>query len=269
MRTLRNVVAVVRILVFIVWTLFLIPLQVGALLFRSRFSWLIPQLYHRGNCLILGLKITVYGMPEESRAVLFVANHSSYLDIIILAALIQARFVSKREVASWPIFGFLAKLNRTVFVNRRRRESGRKLDEMKNHLTSGERLILFPEGTSNDGNRVLKFNSTFFAAADTTFDGTSIKVQPVAISYTRLWGLPMGRGDRPLRAWYGDMKMAGHLWAIFTSGPTDVEVAFLPAVVNKEFPSRKDMAQHCEHNIASAVSNILGGKYVNGVNPHC
>jgi len=186
------------------------------------------------------------------------------LDIIVLAALLEACFISKIEVATWPLFGLLAKLNQTVFVKRRVTESAQKLGEIQSRLKSGQRLILFPEGTSSDGNRVLAFNSTFFAAGDAEGSGAPVIIQPIAIAYTRLWGLPLGRGDRPLRAWYGDMSMAGHLWSVFNSGPTDVEVAFLPSVTLNGFSSRKELAKHCEQAVALAVSRILGGNFSGG-----
>ena len=259
-----NTLAVFRVLAFLAWTACLLPFQVGSLLVGSRLSWFIPRLYHRGNCFILRLKVRVYGVPSNSPSVLFVSNHSSYLDIIVLAALLEACFVSKFEVASWPLFGLLAKLNQTVFVKRRVTESAEKLGEIQNRLKAGQRLIFFPEGTSSDGNRVLTFNSTFFAAGDAEGSDLSVKIQPIAVAYTRLWGLPLGRGGRPLRAWYGDMSMAGHLWSVFNSGPTDVEVAFLPSVTLNSFSSRKELAKHCEQTVALAVSRILGGKFFGG-----
>ena len=256
-----NVLAGVRLLAFLAWTFLLLPLQVCALLVGSHLSWRIPRLYHQGNCFLLGLRVIKHGIPDNSQGVLFVSNHSSYLDIIVLAALTEACFVSKFEVASWPLFGMLAKLNHTVFVKRRMRESGEKLREIEARLRQGQRLILFPEGTSSDGNRVLPFNSTFFAAGSTRWDGFPVKVQPIAIGYTRLLGIPLGRGDRPSCAWYGDMSLAGHLWSVFKSGTTDVEVAFLPSVTVCDFASRKELAKSCESNIAFALSNMLGGNF--------
>ena len=259
-----NVLAIVRLLAFLAWTFLLLPLQVCALLVGSRLSWRIPRLYHQGNCFLLGLRVIEHGAPDKSPAVLFVSNHSSYLDIIVLAALTEACFVSKSEVAGWPLFGVLARLNHTVFVKRRMRESGEKLGEIKARLRQGQRLILFPEGTSSDGNRVLPFNSTFFAAGNAKWDGFPVKVQPVAIGYTKVLGLPLGRGDRPARAWYGDMTLAGHLWSVFKSGPTDVEVAVLPCLTLCDFASRKELAKSCENNVAFALSEILRGTFREG-----
>jgi len=234
---------------------------VCALLVGSHLSWRIPRLYHQVNCFLLGLRVIKHGIPDKSQAVLYVSNHSSYLDIIVLAALTEACFVSKFEVASWPLFGMLAKLNHTVFVKRRMRESGEKLREIKARLRQGQRLILFPEGTSSDGNRVLPFNSTFFAAGSTRLDGFPVKVQPIAIGYTQLSGLPLGRGGRPSCAWYGDMSLAGHLWSVFKSGAIDVEVAFLPSVRACDFASRKELAKSCESNVAFALSDMLRGNF--------
>ena len=126
-----NALATVRLLAFLAWTFLLLPLQVCALLVGSHLSWRIPRLYHQGNCFLLGLRVIKHGIPDNSQGVLFVSNHSSYLDIIVLAALTEACFVSKFEVYSWPLFVVLAKMNNTVFVQSKMRESGKKLGEIK------------------------------------------------------------------------------------------------------------------------------------------
>lgn len=203
----------------------------------------------------------VRGVANNRPSVLFVSNHSSYLDIIVLGSVLEACFISKSEVASWPLFGLLAKLNHTVFVKRRVVESSKKLVEIKDRLALGQRLILFPEGTSSDGNRVLRFNSTFFGVGEGGCGGSAVCVQPIAVVYTRLRGLPLGRGGRPSRAWYGDMNMAPHLWSLFKSGPTEVEIAFLPCTTFDTFGSRKELAKHCEQRVAYAVSDIIRGKF--------
>ncbi len=187
------------------WMLSLLPAQYLALRMGWRASWAIPQLYHRGNCRIMGLRILCRGQAADSGPIVYVSNHSSYFDIVVLASLLRASFVAKQEVATWPVLGLLAKLNRTVFVERRATRSQHHRNQMLERLDAGESLILFPEGTSNDGNRVLRFNSTFFSIAEAEAAGAVPRVQPVSIAYTELNGLPMGLRRRPQFAWYGDM----------------------------------------------------------------
>ena len=147
------------------------------------------------------------------RPTLFVCNHSSYLDITVLGSMILGSFVAKTEVASWPFFGMLAKLQRTIFVDRRRHSTHTQRDDLLARLTEGDNVILFPEGTSNDGNRVLPFRSALFSVAEPRRHGggegqiKDLIVQPVSIAYVRLNGLPVGHGLRPLFAWYGDMEL--------------------------------------------------------------
>ena len=102
---------------------------------------------------------------------LFLSNHVSYFDITVLGALIDGSFVAKSEVAGWPLFGMLAKLQRTVFVVRRQGQAGAQRDAVAERLTRGENLIVFPEGTSGDGTRALPFKSSLLAAANPLSNG--------------------------------------------------------------------------------------------------
>jgi len=265
MSGLAHAVASVRAAAFLVWTLFWLPIQAISLKFDTRLSWLVPQIYHRGNCLILGLRVLCHGCPSSDRPVLFVSNHTSYLDIVVLAAQLKATFVAKQEVAEWPGFGLLARLNRTVFVQRSARRSPEYRDEMHRRLAAGHNLILFPEGTSNDGNRVLNFNSTFFSVAENRVLTDPTTVQPVAIAYTRLNGLPVGRSRRPLFAWYGDMSLVGHLWSVLGQSTVTVEIAFLPPVTVETCGSRKEMAKHCQLLVATCVSDMISGRPIRSI----
>src|SRR5262249_24991833 len=116
---------------------------------KSRLLDLIPPIYHRFCCWLLDLHIEVHGSMSAVRPTLFVCNHSSYLDISVLGSIIRGSFVAKSEVADWPVFGFLAKLQRTVFVDRQRRTTSyHQRDQLARRLDAGDNLILFPEGTS-------------------------------------------------------------------------------------------------------------------------
>jgi 1-acyl-sn-glycerol-3-phosphate acyltransferase len=160
--------------------------------------------------------------------VLFVANHASYLDITVLGALIRGSFVAKAEIADWPFFGLLAKLQRTVFIERRSAQAAKHRDEIARRLEAGDDLILFPEGTSSDGNRILPFKSALFSVAEREVEGRPLTVQPVSVAYLKLDGLPIGREWRPNVAWYGAMNLLKHAWNLFTLGKLTVEVGFHP-----------------------------------------
>jgi 1-acyl-sn-glycerol-3-phosphate acyltransferase len=252
--------SLVRMLVYITLTLAMIPVQYIAIRRGSSLQRSLPRWYHRQCCKILGFRVERRGRQSRMHPTLFVSNHSSYIDIMVLGSLLPVSFVAKSEVASWPFFGWLAKLQRSVFVERRRHKSGNGRDEMSLRLEAGDDLVLFPEGTSNDGNRVLPFKSALFAAANTELDGHPITVQPVSIAYTRLDGVPMGRYLRPFFAWYGDMLLASHIWRAVGLGWVTVVVDFHPPVTLADFSSRKALSDHCHRQVSLGVAAALSGR---------
>ncbi len=244
---------------YILWTLALLPAQIVAVALQLGLAERIPRFYHRGVCRFIGLDVARRGEMSPRRPTLFVCNHTSYLDITVLGGLITGCFVAKREVADWPFYGLLAKLQRSVFVTRRRGKTGGARDELAGRLDAGDNLILFPEGTSNDGNRVLPFKSALFSVAERRPHDAPLTVQPVSIAYSKLDGQPMPRHLRPLVAWYGDMELVGHLWRLLGLGTLTVEVTFHPPVTIEAFGTRKALATHCHATIAAAVSAAVHG----------
>ncbi len=252
--------AFITALRFVGWTAALLPVQMFLVRFNMPLSKRLPMIWHRGVCRILAFRVEQHGEISRTRPTLFVCNHTSYLDISVLGAVLPASFVAKAEVRGWPLFGLLARLQRTVFVERRASRTAEHRDEMVRRLEKGDNLILFPEGTSNDGNRVLPFKSAFFGAAEKAINGEPLTVQPVSISYIRLDGIPIGRGYRPYFAWYGDMEMAGHLWNVFGLGQTTVAVEFHDPVSIADFASRKEMSAHCRRTVSDGVSRGIHGR---------
>ncbi len=253
--------ALCNLLLITAWTLALLPLQLAALGLGPRLASVLPRLYHRGNRAVLGLELEVIGEMVRARPALFVANHISWLDIVVLSSVIPASFVAKSEVAGWPIVGLLARLQRSLFVERRRRRRAAEYrDQMLARHEAGDLLILFPEATSSDGNRVLPFKSSLLAVAERPVRGAPLTVQPVSLAYTRLDNMPMGRRHRPLFAWYGDMPLLPHLWRLLGEGPATVVVEFHPVVTIEDVPSRKALAGYCHERIVAGVSRALAGR---------
>jgi lyso-ornithine lipid O-acyltransferase len=249
-----------RLSLYLALTLPLMPVQGVAVALKRPLARRLPRLYHGWAARLLGIHIKVDGERSAEKPTLFVANHTSYLDIEILGALIEGSFVAKREVARWPFFGWLAKLQRTVFVDRRVRSTASQRDAIRERLDEGDNLILFPEGTANDGNRVLPFKSSLFSVADYSGRGGALAVQPISLAYTRLDGIPLGRFYRPFFAWYGDMELAPHLWAMLGLGTVEVAVIFHRPVTLAQFGSRKALADHCYRVIARGVARALAGR---------
>lgn len=253
--------ASLRLFAYLCWTLLLVPVQIAALAARSRLVVSLPLFYHRICLRIIGIQVIARGTQATHSPVLFVANHSSYLDITILGSLIPGSFVSKAEVAAWPLFGTLAKLQRTVFVDRAaRRKVADQASEIMQRLTHGDNLILFPEGTSDNGVRVLPFKTALLSVAEQKVSGAFPVVQPVSITYTKLDGIPMGRAIRPFYAWYGDMAMFPHLWRVLGLGVATVEVEFHASVTMAEFASRKELADYCRRHISAGITAALAGR---------
>lgn len=251
-----------RIAVYLGWTLLLMPAQLLALAAGSRWRDHIPHVYHRVSSRILGFRIVTTGARSRERPTLFVSNHSSYLDIEILGALLEVSFIAKAEVARWPFFGLLARLQRSVFVERRTSKAGEHRDVVRRRLAAGDNLVLFAEGTSSDGNRTLPFKSALFSAAETTVDGRPVAVQPVSVTATALDGMPLGRRLRSLYAWYGDMALMSHLWRMVSAGRVTVHVHFHPVTTLAACGSRKALADHCWRLVAAGVAAANAGRPV-------
>ena len=252
--------ALIRLLAYGGLTLLLMPVQVFAVLFDLGIKRTLPIWYHSKCCQILGFRVEVRGPRSTAHPTLYVCNHVSYLDIMILGSLIKGSFVAKSEVAGWPLFGWLARLQRSVFIERSGLKAARHRDALNQRLEDGDDLILFPEGTSGDGNQVLPFKSALFSVAERRPHDMPLLVQPVSIAYTRLDGVPMGRYLRPLFAWYGDMEMGGHLWHVAGLGWATVVVEFHPPATIEAFGSRKMLSDYCQGRVTAGMSAALSGR---------
>jgi lyso-ornithine lipid O-acyltransferase len=224
-----------------------------------------PHRYHRLFCRIMGARIQIKGTRMKG-GVLFAANHTGWLDIPTLSAAAPISFVAKREVNTWPFFSLLARLQRTVFISRDdRTKAGVDRDQIRNRLLEGDALIVFPEGTSTDGNGVLPFKSSLFGAAEIELGVDAqgkkryVPVQPVSVAYVGLHGMPMDRADRPFFAWYGDMELVPHLWEAFKKGPLDVVIEFHPPMTMDVVGDRKRMSALCEAAVRQGVVKALTG----------
>ena len=246
-----------RLLVMLLCILLLTPLQVFYVVIRSRRAFTLPRQFHRIVIGLMGFKVQMHGAVATQQPILFIANHASYLDIPVLGSLIEGSFIAKADVASWPLIGFLAKMQNTVFVERRAAKVTQQREQLRQRLAKGHNLVLFPEGTSSDGLHVLPFKSSLFSIAEQVMTEAAFVVQPVAIVCTGLDGLPITRALRPLYAWYGDMTLAGHLWNVLKYGRFTVDVTFLEPMRPADFTSRKELAQTCQQQVARGIEHSL------------
>lgn len=249
----------------IVLTLALLPFQVVAVWFEWPLRRRIPTFYHRLVCAILGVRITTIGRRTEAAPLLIVANHVSWLDICVITAAAPVVFVAKREVATWPVFGLLARLQRSIFVDRERRHKTRDVNgEIARRLAAGDAVLLFAEGTSSDGSHVGTFRSALIGAARDTIAGAApgerVVIQPLSIAYTAVRGLPLARANRSMVAWYGSTLLLPHLRQLVACGAIDVTVTWGSAVDYDGSCDRKTMARRLEGHVRAMTVAALRGR---------
>ena len=240
----------------------LLPFHLLWLATGRRNTMAVAQLWQRIVCFLIGIRVTVTGAPSADRPLLLLSNHTSWLDIPILASVAPVSFIAKKEVASWPLVGFLAKAQRSVFVDRdRRHATGAHADEVAGRLSAGDIMVLFAEGTSSDGNKVLPFRSALVGAAQRAIgEGGAATVQPVAIAYRRMLGLPLGRQHRPLVAWYGGTDLLPHLKRVLSEGGIDVHVVFGPAQRLAAGDNRKAVTHNAGELVRRLVAALNAGR---------
>lgn len=232
-------------------------------------------------CKLLGLRIRVIGKragtvggararARGERPVIYISNHSSWLDVLVLGTLLPSVFVAKGDIEKWPVMGLVSKIGRTIFVSRQRSTTGRERDQMISRMVDGDNLVLFPEGTSSDGSRVLPFMSAFFAIARLPrlrngeksqlpvvyAPGMSPIIQPISVVYDELEGLPVARLRRPVFAWYGDMDLGPHLWQLVQWHNSRATVVLHEPLDPELFPSRKALAQAAWNAVAQGAADL-------------
>jgi lyso-ornithine lipid O-acyltransferase len=244
---------------------FIFPLQWLAWRFGWRLQRLLPMLFHRGVARIIDLRVKVVGTPSSARPMLILSNHVSWLDITALGTLMPLSFVAKSEVMDWPLFGLMAKLQRSIFVDRNRRSSTKENSEViAARLEEGDPIVLFAESTTSDGNRILPFRSALVGAARAavTSDSatTAVHIQPVSLAYDRADGLPTGRMGRARIGWYGDMEMIPHLKGILRGGPLDITISFGAPMIDDGLAHRKALTRDAEQSVRMMLAEGLTGR---------
>lgn len=255
--------------VFVIFTLLtlpLLPVQYAAMRLERFVHKLLPRFWHRMIAKLLGLRIHVTGALSAERPLLIACNHSSWADIVVLSALAEVSFIAKSEVKNWPLFGMLAVLQRSVFVERHRKQAaGDQADTIAARLAQGDAMVLFAEGTTSDGNRVLPFKSALFGAAQLALrdtEGHNVHVQPVSIAYTRVHGLPMGRYMRPFTSWPGAVPLMSNLLGLAREGALDVEVRIGAPLEFTPQSSRKAVAAAMEREVRAMMQTSLMGRQI-------
>ena len=229
-----------------------VPLQF--LITRLGLDWnIVPRWFHWFGCTFLGMQVKVIGTPSTDRPTLIVSNHISWTDIIAVGSKADVTFVAKSEIEKWPFVGFMASLQRTLYVDRKRRsDAHRASQEMGKRLASGGAVLLFAEGQSDLGTHVLPFRSALIGAAQHAMQDAGageVMIQPLTIAYTKLQGLPVGRTDRSLIAWIKSKSVKQNIREILTGGTREVTLAFgTPRPLDAK-SDRKLVAKQAENEV--------------------
>jgi 1-acyl-sn-glycerol-3-phosphate acyltransferase len=229
-----------------------LPTQALVLAFsRGDAAMWLPPRFHRAFAAILGLHVAFEGEAMQGAGLVHIANHLSYLDVPALGQGLRTRFVAKEEVRGWPVFGFLARLQQTVFISRARHRAGEVGDALAAALADGHGLLLFPEGTTSDGASVLPFKSSVFAPF---MDRPGLRIQPLRIELLSVDGRAIeAGGDRDAYAYHGEATLLPHLWHFLRGRGADLRIRFLPPLDLAAFADRKALAQAAWAEVAGVA----------------
>ncbi|MET3899289.1 1-acyl-sn-glycerol-3-phosphate acyltransferase [Devosia sp. UYZn731] len=252
------------VFVYIPVLIVVIPAQALVNALHLPFWNVIPRFFHRVGCVFLGLRVRVIGQPATGRATLLVSNHISWTDIVAIGSVADVTFVAKREVGEWFFVGMMARLQKTIFVDRTRRsDAGRTSREMGRHMAGGNAVLLFAEGQSDIGTHVLPFRSALVGAAQIAMieaGATDVLIQPLTIAYTRLQGLPVSRNERSLIAWVKSKSLKQNIGEILSGGVKDVTVAFGTPMALGEGADRKAVSKAAENEVRRTLVALNRGR---------
>ncbi|MBD3610614.1 MAG: 1-acyl-sn-glycerol-3-phosphate acyltransferase [Gammaproteobacteria bacterium] len=187
---------------------------------------------------ILNVDIEIDGQPSR-QTVLLVANHLSWLDIIVLSSVYPYVFLAKHEIKRWPIVGFMSSISGTLFIRRASvRSLKQSVDDIRDTLAQGRSVAIFPEGTTTRGNELLPFKNGLFDAAISS----SVAIQPVAIQYVR-------RGKQDKAATYAeDDHFLVSIFKQIREGALTTRLTFLDEIPAAE--NRRSLAEQSQERIA-------------------
>lgn len=193
---------------------------------------------------IIGIDLTVHGTPQKSPAFV-VANHVSWLDIVIVASVLPVSFLSKVEIRKWPVVGTLAAKSGTLFIHRGSKTGALEaIHLMRERLRAGHSVASFPEAKTTDGARVHAFHPRLFAAAIET----KSMIQPVAIRY------PHASGVNPIVPFVDNRNLVKHAFRIMSTKRTAVELTLCEPISSEGQP-RKQLAQLARNSVADVFEN--------------
>jgi 1-acyl-sn-glycerol-3-phosphate acyltransferase len=258
---MRALLAVLKLTIFVIGTILLFTGQFFIILFtRGKAAHVVPFLWGRFTCSLMGMKVTVCGpAPSGKIQALYVGNHISCFDIPILGGYVpDFCFIAKSEVVDWPFFGFLGGLAQTAYISRDPRQSLKVLQQLKPYFDRGQSLLLFGEGTSTDGSRVepIKSSPLSLTAAD---DGVGFsRVQPFTLRLKTIDGkVPQSFDQRIIYAWPRevDTSIVTQLWRFALVSGAELDLIWHAPLEITAATGRKELAQTLHQTILSGLTH--------------
>ena len=256
---INNTAVFIKFFLFFFLTIFLIIIKFTCEILFPKYSIHIPCFFHKTLLWLINVKVKIEGdIYKNNKGIIYVSNHLSYLDIPVLGSLLSAKFVAKNEVAKWPLIGIFAKIGNTIFIKRLRHDLFKEKSILAQEIRSGGKVILFPEGTTSDGIRILDFKSSLFSS----IESHDSYIQPIVINYEEINGLPLNRSLMPVIAWYGDMGLKPHLLNVLKLFSITARVYFLKPKNAKDFDNRKSMTLSLQNIIGESYSRKINDKKI-------
>ncbi len=255
MAIFRYILRFIKLGMVCVWMVFVAIYTSIGLLFKKngdgrRFSSRCTLLWGQGLRWIIGMKINIYGNPNQlEKGGLIVSNHMGYCDIVAHSSCFPVRFAPKQQIKSWPFLGAILSLNQPIWINRHsKQEAGVVVEKFRETLEEGINLIVYPEGTSTDGKHgLLPFKSTAFQAVS----GTGLPILPIITVYydTR---------DGNTIPWFGNQELLPHIWRMLSYWTIKVDLHILPAIYPTPDLSRKELAEITLKAMQETYSTVTG-----------
>ena len=228
------------------------PIQFLLILVKSNLRFFLPLIFHKFLLKILGIRLSIKGKPSERKPLILIGNHCSYLDIIILGSILPVCFVAKSEIKGWFLFGTLASLQNSIFIDRRNFKALDSLKKISKNLSSNFAIIIFPEGTTNNGKRVQKFRASLFKIFE---DDPTLGLQNFSLCYTHINSMPLDNRMRPNIAWYGEMSLITHLKRLLNYSSIGAKLQFHPTIVPHGV-TRKIISEESREQVIKGINSL-------------
>ncbi|MBL7130123.1 MAG: 1-acyl-sn-glycerol-3-phosphate acyltransferase [Candidatus Omnitrophica bacterium] len=210
------------------------------------FSYL-NRIFARSLRVISGARVVVEGKSNipATTGNLIISNHLTYLDGVVIGSIFPVIYLSKKEIKNWPLIGWMTSVSGTIFIDRKRRDESHKyVDEIAKKLRDRINVLLFPEGTSTNGECIRDFQSVFFEAPLSSRS----YILPITIHYTKINNEPITKSNRDKICWYGQIPFRKHIWQLLQQRSVEAIVNIHPIIdINKLENSslgRKELARH-------------------------